>query len=53
MNFVGNRLGRATSIKYWISGKLRALMSSLSFGYNYLLLLQKMDYLEDRNYQKR
>ena len=38
MNFVGNQLGRATSKKDRKSGKLRALMPSLSQGY-YLSLI--------------
>ena len=33
MNFVGNQLGRATSIEERKPGKLRALMPSLSQGY--------------------
>ena len=35
MNFVGNQLGRATSKEDRKSGKLRALMPSLSQGYYY------------------
>ena len=35
MNFVGNQLGRATSIEDRKPGKLRALMPSLSQGYYY------------------
>ena len=35
MNFVGNQLGRATSKENRKSGKLRALMPSLSQGYYY------------------
>ena len=35
MNFVGNQLGRATSKEERKSGKLRALMPSLSQGYYY------------------
>ena len=35
MNFVGNQLGRATSIEGRKPGKLRALMPSLSQGYYY------------------
>ena len=35
MNFVGNQLGRATSKEARKSGKLRALMPSLSQGYYY------------------
>ena len=35
MNFVGNQLGRATSIEERKPGKLRALMPSLSQGYYY------------------
>ena len=35
MNFVGNQLGRATSIEDRKSGKLRALMPSLANGYYY------------------
>ena len=35
MNFVGNQLGRATPIEERKSGKLRALMPSLSQGYYY------------------
>ena len=38
MNFVGNQLGRATSKEERKSGKLRALMPSLSQGY-YLSLI--------------
>ena len=35
MNFVGNQLGRVTSIEDRKSGKLRALMPSLASGYYY------------------
>ena len=35
MNFVGNQLGRVTSIEERKSGKLRALMPSLASGYYY------------------
>ncbi len=41
MNFVGNQLGRATSKKDRKSGKLRALMPSLSQGYYYSIPFTK------------
>ena len=41
MNFVGNQLGRATSIEDRKSGKLRALMPSLSQGYYYSIPFTK------------
>jgi len=41
MNFVGNQLGRATSKEDRKSGKLRALMPSLSQGYYYSIPLTK------------
>ena len=41
MNFVGNQLGRATSKKERKSGKLRALMPSLSQGYYYSIPFTK------------
>ena len=41
MNFVGNQLGRATSIEDRKSGKLRALMPSLSKGYYYSIPFTK------------
>ena len=41
MNFVGNQLGRATSKEDRKSGKLRALMPSLSQGYYYSIPFSK------------
>ena len=41
MNFVGNQLGRATSKEDRKSGKLRALMPSLSQGYYYSIPFTK------------
>ncbi len=41
MNFVGNQLGRATSKENRKSGKLRALMPSLSQGYYYSIPFTK------------
>ena len=41
MNFVGNQLGRATSKENRKSGKLRALMPSLSQGYYYSIPFSK------------
>ena len=41
MNFVGNQLGRATSIEERKPGKLRALMPSLSQGYYYSIPFTK------------
>ena len=41
MNFVGNQLGRATKIEDRKSGKLRALMPSLSQGYYYSIPFTK------------
>ena len=41
MNFVGNQLGRATSLEDRKSGKLRALMPSLSQGYYYSIPFTK------------
>ena len=41
MNFVGNQLGRATAIEDRKSGKLRALMPSLSQGYYYSIPFTK------------
>ena len=41
MNFVGNQLGRATSLEDRKSGKLRALMPSLSQGYYYSIHFTK------------
>ena len=41
MNFVGNQLGRATSKEERKSGKLRALMPSLSQGYYYSIPFTK------------
>ena len=41
MNFVGNQLGRATSEEDRKSGKLRALMPSLSQGYYYSIPFTK------------
>ena len=41
MNFVGNQLGRATSKEDRKSGKLRALMLSLSQGYYYSIPFTK------------
>ena len=43
MNFVGNQLGRATSKENRKSGKLRALMPSLSQGYYYSIPFTKDD----------
>ena len=52
MNFVGNHLGKATSIEERKPGKLRALMPSLSRGYYYSIPFTKDDKFGRQNLSK-
>ena len=52
MNFVGNQLGRATSKEDRKSGKLRALMPSLSQGYYYSIPFTKDGEFGSQNLSK-
>ena len=53
MNFVGNQLGRATSKEDRKSGKLRALMPSLSQGYYYSIPFTKEGEFGRQNLSKK